>query len=378
MKNKIAIIPAGFMGAYIDSFLKLCTEHNISVDIYTYKPCLTSEECVKNVFLIESVPEHKNIKKIKESDKKLKTIINPNSYDYVLSDGFPLSFACNIFHGATTKCKIQSTKNFLYRFIVTLGHFNRLRYEKSFFRNCPKTVAVSSVLRDDYAKNCNIDRNSIIVAHPGMSFVKNTKDYTKPDLHEGRYFIIGINANGFTTKGGYVLLKALYLLKKQHPSMKIKAKIIHEKFKKNYPLKLYLKLLNLESTVEFCTFQKDMEKFYRSLNCLVCPSKYEAFGRIVAEAMNYKIPVITSQAVGASDIIKDGINGFLYKSGKNECTDLANTIKTVYEKYSELDTLTDEAWKTVRNITWENFAKTIFSSLYISNSSDKIKTRYQN
>ena len=55
-----------------------------------------------------------------------------------------------------------------------------------------------------------------------------------------------------------------------------------------------------------------MESFYRSLNCFVCPSKYEAFGRVAPEAMNYKIPTIVSNNVGASDIIKDGENGYTY------------------------------------------------------------------
>ena len=366
MKKKMAILSSGFVPNYIKYFLKLCKIHGIHVDLYCFDKKDMSEVSADNIYYIEEKPDNKNIKNIKRLDKILKNKIDTNIYDYILSDTLPLSFSCNVFHNVSTAFRMECAPFALYRWIFGIGHYKKIKHERNFYKNCPYTIAVSSVMKNDYVKNYKIDKDSIIIAHPGMSFVKDTKDLKIPKLSDNQIFTVGMSANGFVTKGGYLMLEAIYTLKKHYPDIKIKVKIINSRFKHNYILKLYLKLLKLDKMVEICAFQKNMESFYRSLNCFVCPSKYEAFGRVAPEAMNYKIPTIVSNNVGASDIIKDGENGFVFDANKNAAYNLALKIKFVHDNYKNLENLTENAHKTVQNITWDNFAKTIFYSLYPS------------
>ena len=64
--------------------------------------------------------------------------------------------------------------------------------------------------------------------------------------------------------------------------------------------------------VEYVGFQKDMNQWYRSIHCLVAPSKVqEAFGLVLCEAMYCKVPVITSTSGAQAEIIENGISGIL-------------------------------------------------------------------
>lgn len=49
----------------------------------------------------------------------------------------------------------------------------------------------------------------------------------------------------------------------------------------------------------------DMRKFYRSISCLVVPSRREAFGRVAAEAMVSGIPPLVSNAGGLPEVVCD-------------------------------------------------------------------------
>lgn len=130
---------------------------------------------------------------------------------------------------------------------------------------------------------------------------------------------------------------------------------------------LYLWFYNLKDTVEIVGYQKDMSAFYRSLDCLVVPSIFEAFGRVVIEGMTHKIPVIVGSGVGAKDIIKDGENGFVFEAEGYSGKPLAEKMKEVIRNYNNLDNLVNSAYTLSKSgFTWKNFGEEIFKELYLS------------
>jgi glycosyltransferase involved in cell wall biosynthesis len=56
---------------------------------------------------------------------------------------------------------------------------------------------------------------------------------------------------------------------------------------------------------------------YAAADVFVLPSRlHETFGFVVLEAMNFGLPVITSDKVGsARDLVRDGVNGYVFPSG---------------------------------------------------------------
>jgi glycosyltransferase involved in cell wall biosynthesis len=72
--------------------------------------------------------------------------------------------------------------------------------------------------------------------------------------------------------------------------------------------------------------QKEIPKYYWLSDIFILPSKYEAWGLAINEAMNCKCAIIVSDSVGAKDdLIKD--NGFIFdKSNKDELAHIIHKL----------------------------------------------------
>ena len=57
--------------------------------------------------------------------------------------------------------------------------------------------------------------------------------------------------------------------------------------------------------------REEKEAFFRQADIFVFPTYYETFGLVNLEAMEYKLPVISTNEGGIPDIVKDGENGLI-------------------------------------------------------------------
>jgi len=73
---------------------------------------------------------------------------------------------------------------------------------------------------------------------------------------------------------------------------------------------------------------------YLESNVMVLPSKYETFGYVLLEALNYGTPVISTKVGIAPELIVDGFNGFLYEYG--DVLQLMSKLRCAYEKGKEI------------------------------------------
>ena len=101
----------------------------------------------------------------------------------------------------------------------------------------------------------------------------------------------------------------------------------------------FLKNKYFGTNVEFVGWI-DPGNIYERINYLLCPSKWdEPFGRVVVEANSYGIPVIASMRGGLTEIVHEGINGFLFDwDDPNSVRDVFCKVKNsdyMYESMSE-------------------------------------------
>lgn len=77
-----------------------------------------------------------------------------------------------------------------------------------------------------------------------------------------------------------------------------------------------VKKAGLENSVLFHGFEKNLDVIYKNMDVLLMYSRCEGFGRVTVEAMSYGIPVLGYDSGGTSELIKENVNGYLFKNPK--------------------------------------------------------------
>lgn len=329
MRKKIAVVKTGFMGCYLEQFAQECSDNGVEIDIF------------------DEV-----------------SAVSVNEYDYILTDCQPTLGCCNVFHAHSILARVNSHKFLPAKWIFYLGHLDKIRGTRKIYSGMSKLVCVSEALKNDFVKNYGISPDKIIVAYPGFyrTVDNDLKKFRK--FNYEKPFVVGIDARGFVNKGGYILLDAIRQFRRRNPNAKILARIIYPKYRTNLAVKAYMKPCGLDRSIEFVGLQEDMNNYYDSLNCFVSASILESFGRVITEAMYAKIPVIVGSNVGASQIIEDSVNGFVFDASEEPARNLALKLETVYKAYNTLEPLVRKAYEQSKTFTWENFAKQLFKGLY--------------
>ena len=92
---------------------------------------------------------------------------------------------------------------------------------------------------------------------------------------------------------------------------------------------------------------------YLKSSILTLTSAYEGFGLVIVEAMTCGLPVVSFDCpCGPSDLINNGINGFLVKSGNIE--DLADKLIYLIKHSEERKRMGNEAYRYSDKYSEEN------------------------
>ena len=164
---------------------------------------------------------------------------------------------------------------------------------------------------------------------------------------ESQQFIVGYAGRITENKGLYELLGAIKIV--HHHNSNIRLHIcgdgIHDDIQE---LHHYIMQYDMKDYVEYIGFQQDMNRFYRSIHCLVAPSKVqEAFGLVLCEAMYCKVPVITSTSGAQAEIIEDGVSGILINTVSSEV--IAEAIQTLMQDDVIRVSMIEQGYKRVKS-----------------------------
>lgn len=329
--------------------LGLVESNLFDIDIFCTKSSVQKIDGVNSITLLNK----------KTFKKDLKTKLKEKKYDYILSSDILLPFANNLIHSNSSKYKSKNGKNRFMQLILKIYNAKKIKNQEN---NLPKDKAIFTVsesLKKDYVENFNLDENKVFTCIPAID---DYSEFSPAEIKEE--LTIGSIAGGGFNKGGYLLLLALKILPK---TCKLKAKIIFPKFHKSFFFKAMIKLLGLQERTELLPKQKDMDGYYKSIDCYVLPSLNEAFGLVVTEAASGSRPSILSSTTGVRELIKDGENGFVFDRSKNAVKNLTQKLIEVsdiyFNNHEKFIDISKNAYEMSKTLDWRKFTDIIITNM---------------
>ena len=127
--------------------------------------------------------------------------------------------------------------------------------------------------------------------------------------------LIGTVGRLFPDKGFDILIKAIALLPKKFQHVRI---VIAGQGGQRNELQKIIDELDVSHQVQLVGFVEDIPAFLSALDIYVQPSRTEAFGISLVEAMAIGLPIVATNVGGIPEIIQDQVTGLLIKPNDPE------------------------------------------------------------
>tara|TARA_R110002072_G_scaffold303018_1_gene491358 strand:+ start:4161 stop:5387 length:1227 start_codon:yes stop_codon:yes gene_type:complete len=118
--------------------------------------------------------------------------------------------------------------------------------------------------------------------------------------------------------------------------------------------------LNIEKD-QFKLPAEDLINIYLSADVFICPSLIETFGIVIVEAMAAGLPIITTDAAGCRDLIRNGNDGVMVD--KNSPSELADAMKMFLENQVLKDEYSKKSRERVQEFNWDLIVDS-YSNIY--------------
>ncbi len=231
-------------------------------------------------------------------------------------------------------------------------HWLVLLIERSIFksRRYKKVIAISELVKNNILDNYGIPSQDVEVIYNGVDIYKfhpdNREKYkSKIRLKHGLLdtdFVVLFVGSGFERKGLKYLIAGMETVSNS-VSILVAGKGSDKEFKK----------IPTHHKVVFCGPQKDIYKYYAAADIFVFPTMYEPFGNVHLEALASGLPVITTKNSGASEIIKDGVQGFVVQEPE-DVSSIAAGINVLLEDRDKLGSMSKSARQLAEEFTFES------------------------
>jgi L-malate glycosyltransferase len=245
------------------------------------------------------------------------------------------------------KCSFVITRHIMIKPKNTFLH-------KMVFKRANCVICVSADVCKVLSEIPDLDKNKIVLINNGIDIKKfeeakvDNQLNSKFNLPENSV-IIGVIGKLAPHKGQEILIKAAPHIMKEFPDVRIA--FVGDSIKDNESYLQYLKELSIKlgniDKVHFAGFIDDISGIIKSFKISVVPSWEEPFGLSIIESMAAKIPVVSTNAGGAKEIIQHGENGLLAVPKDPES--LAENIIRLLKDSSLYDNCINNGFATVKD-----------------------------
>ena len=205
----------------------------------------------------------------------------------------------------------------------------------------------------DYAKAHKLAKRVACVNGIGLNCQKQKADINlREQLGIGEERFLCLYAAEFSKrKSQHVLIKALTMLPENVVLLLPGNGDLLEECRQ------LAKELGVEERVVFPGYVSGVGKWYSSVDAAVSSSRSEGLPFNIMEAMHYAFPIVASSVKGHTDLIEDGVSGFLYPYGDSEAC--AEKIRILVESQECAEKIGKAAEKKVQSYRLENVLPTV-------------------
>ena len=229
---------------------------------------------------------------------------------------------------------------------------------------CKKFLPVSNLTKEKFLQEYKIAPEKIQVIHPCVDIARSQKLDRKHCRKEIRaqfkinpsdIVILFVSMN-FKIKGLDYVMAAVGKAKASYPSQNIKLLVVGKGDYKKYGA--LAQQTGIKDNVIFAgVHKKNFEKIYLASDIFMMLSRFDTFGMTVLEAMAAYLPVIISNNVGAKDLIREGINGFVIEN-TGDADQISNKIGFMLNEQNRRR-MAKAAYNTALTNTWQIAAKKV-------------------
>jgi len=182
---------------------------------------------------------------------------------------------------------------------------------------CRLFLPVSGLARDIFLREYPVKPERVRVIHPGIDpgrYEKMDRPSCRKEIAAqfgfapGEKIILFVSMN-FELKGLDTLMKSLAILTKRPSAPAFRLLVVGKGTIRKYGV--LATSLGIGERVAFAGVipTERLKTFYLASDLYAMPSRFDTFGMVVLEAMAASLPVLVSDRVGASDLIREGVNG---------------------------------------------------------------------
>lgn len=343
--SNVLIIPVdfypnstGFANASLN-LVEAVKKYNPEINIYVYADVLIKEGQQE----IEGVKVYRNtryrVNAFYSRYKELCDIIDNNNIDFVLFETNTFYILQNLLanrYPNKVAVRIHSTadtETMVFRKPSLKGRF--LRYTaKKFMKQC-NTVLCTNSYHQKFIYKYFYDDNVYTMWDRSHFILPNTVPPVLPvdeNREEPYIFALGkLSYDGYIQKGISDLLSACFILKQR--GIDVPLEIVGDG---NYYDKIagLVSRFGLSKVRLIKSLKHDEVIEHVNNSCaVILVSRYEGQSMFATEAIASAKPVIFTNDNGMSDLIKDGINGYVVKTG--DCLDIAEKIELILKQSRE-------------------------------------------
>jgi D-inositol-3-phosphate glycosyltransferase len=268
-----------------------------------------------NVLIIQ---KHKKYYDFKAGKKLAKYLGEHQVTHLIIRDNRDLSLAVI----AKRKCKIPLHLSYFMEMQLGMskkGIFHTIRYSYLDLWACPLNW-----LADQVKKLTKINPSKIKVIPSGLDFEQLNQEIAQSDARDilnlpKDKFIFGLIGRFDEHKGQLLVLEAFKKIDSKNAILCFLGEPNKEGGSDYYERFQDCILQNeLDKEVVIRPFRRDVDVFYKAIDCCIMASKSETFGMVTIESLFCGTPVLASNAGGSPELIQNEITGLLFESQNSD------------------------------------------------------------